>query len=184
MRDWLVSYYPLRTEEGLIRYVGTVCLEITDLKKVENDLRERKELLRNVIDHIPCGVIWKDRDGVHQGCNQLAASDLGFATPADFLHTSETGLPLIREEAESFRRFDLEVMGTGQPRLNFEETLTKPDGSRLELLTSKVPLPAPRGRLSACWASTWTSPPANGQKLSCFRPSPPPKRPARPRVNS
>ena len=42
-RDWLVSYYPVKSADGIPRYVGSVVLEITELKKVEADLRQAKE---------------------------------------------------------------------------------------------------------------------------------------------
>jgi PAS domain S-box-containing protein len=39
-RDWLVSYYPVKSPTGSPRFVGAVVLEITELKKVEVELRE------------------------------------------------------------------------------------------------------------------------------------------------
>ncbi len=41
-RDWLASYYPVKSAEGITRFVGCVVVEITDLKKVEADLRQAK----------------------------------------------------------------------------------------------------------------------------------------------
>ncbi len=38
-RDWLVSYYPVKSSFGVPRYVGLVFQEITQRKKVESDLR-------------------------------------------------------------------------------------------------------------------------------------------------
>jgi PAS domain S-box-containing protein len=42
-RDWLVTYYPVKAIDGIPRYVGCVVLDITQLKKVESDLRQAKE---------------------------------------------------------------------------------------------------------------------------------------------
>jgi len=41
-RDWLGSYYPVKSADGVPRYVGTVIQEITERKKVEVDLRQSK----------------------------------------------------------------------------------------------------------------------------------------------
>jgi PAS domain S-box-containing protein len=41
-RDWLASYYPVKSAEGITRYVGCAVLEITELKKVEAELRQAK----------------------------------------------------------------------------------------------------------------------------------------------
>ena len=40
VRDWLVSYYPVVSSDGIPRYVGGVVQDITELKKVEADLRK------------------------------------------------------------------------------------------------------------------------------------------------
>lgn len=42
-RDWLVSYYPVKSLDGVPRYVGSVVQEITEQKKVENDYRLAKD---------------------------------------------------------------------------------------------------------------------------------------------
>jgi PAS domain S-box-containing protein len=112
---------------------------VEELIKVEADLRLQKELLQNVIDHIPWAVFWKDRQSVHLGGNRLAANDMGFASPAEMVGKNDFDLPISRSEAESFMRADREVMESGQPTLDLEEILTKPDGRRVEILTNKVP---------------------------------------------
>jgi len=43
-RVWLVSYYPVKSREGVPRYVGCVVLEITELKRVEAELRQATAL--------------------------------------------------------------------------------------------------------------------------------------------
>jgi PAS domain S-box-containing protein len=42
-RDWLVSYYPVKSADGATRYVGGVVQDITELKRVEVALRQAKE---------------------------------------------------------------------------------------------------------------------------------------------
>ena len=121
--------------------------DITERKQAEEELRQQKGLLQNVIDHIPCAVFWKDRESVNLGGNQLAARDLGFATAADMIGKSNFDLTISRAEAESYTAFDRQVMESGQAILNHEEVLTRPDGVRLEVLTSKVPLRAVDGKV-------------------------------------
>jgi PAS domain S-box-containing protein len=41
-RDWLVSYYPVKSSDGAIRCVGGVVQDITELKRVEVELRLAK----------------------------------------------------------------------------------------------------------------------------------------------
>jgi len=139
-RVWLESYYPVKSSDGIPIYVGCVALEVTDLKQVEVERRQQKELLQNVIDNIPCAVFWKDLQSVNLGGNQLAAVDLGFASSSEMIGKDNFALPISRAEAESYTRYDREVMETGQPLINHEEILTLPDGRQLDVLTSKVPL--------------------------------------------
>jgi two-component system sensor histidine kinase/response regulator len=139
-RDWVTSYYPVKSHTGAPRYVGVVVQEITERKRMVADLREQRELLRHVIDDLPCAVFWKDVDSVYLGGNKRIASDMGFASPAAMVGVTYIDLSVNQEEAESFKRIDHEVMHSGRPMLDFEEFLTRPDGTRLNLLTSKVPL--------------------------------------------
>jgi signal transduction histidine kinase/CheY-like chemotaxis protein len=42
-RDWLVSYYPVKSPDGSTRYVGGVVQDITELKAAAAELRQAKE---------------------------------------------------------------------------------------------------------------------------------------------
>ncbi len=42
LRDWLVSYYPVKSSDGATRYVGAVVQDITELKRVEVELRQAR----------------------------------------------------------------------------------------------------------------------------------------------
>ncbi len=42
-RDWLVSYYPVKSSDGATRYVGGVIQDITELKRAEAELRHAKD---------------------------------------------------------------------------------------------------------------------------------------------
>ncbi len=106
----------------------------------EGALRQQQALLQDILDHIPCGVFWKDRNGVFLGCNQKLAEDCGFASPADIVGKVDHDVAVRPEEADFYVRCDRTVIDTGRPLLDFEETQRRPDGSEAVLLTSKVPL--------------------------------------------
>jgi two-component system, sensor histidine kinase and response regulator len=42
-RDWLISYYPVKSPDGSTRYVGGVVQDITELKSAAAELRQAKE---------------------------------------------------------------------------------------------------------------------------------------------
>ncbi|MBP3956043.1 PAS domain S-box protein [Gemmata sp. G18] len=114
--------------------------DVTDRERTSAALREREELLRSVIAHIPCGVFWKDRNSVYTGCNDLFARNHALPGPEAVVGHTDLELGTAPAEAEAFRAFDRRVMETGEPLLGIEEALTRPNGTRVVLLTSKVPL--------------------------------------------
>ena len=125
-----------------------VCQDITERRRAEEALRQREAVLRDVLTHIPLAVFWKDRQGVYLGCNEQLARDLGMASPAEVVGKTDDDLPTTRAEAAAYRRCDREVMESGRPLLNLEETQHRPDGRQALLLTSKVPLRDAHGAVS------------------------------------
>ncbi len=108
----------------------------------------QQSILRNVIAHIPCAVFWKDRDSVYLGCNEQSARDLGFHSPEQVIGRTDYQTMVSPEEAAFYIQCDRRVMETGQPLLNIEETQRRPDGQRIDLLTSKVALRDGNGQVT------------------------------------
>jgi len=150
----LLSVSAVRDAAGVpLNYVAQV-QDITNRKRAEElaDKANRRVLdqqviLRNVIDNIPCVVMWKDREGLFQGCNQMIAAELGFATVDDIVGKNNFDLFPDRAGAEALTRAEREVMESGAAVLNREEDITKRDGSRIQILSSKVPLRDSRGEV-------------------------------------
>jgi PAS domain S-box-containing protein len=84
-------------------------------------------------------VFWKDRESNFLGCNLAFARDAGLSSPDELVGRDDFQMGW-REQAELYRADDRQVMETGEPRLGFEEPQTTPDGGRIWLRTSKVPL--------------------------------------------
>jgi two-component system, cell cycle sensor histidine kinase and response regulator CckA len=124
---------------GRVRMVGFLA-DVTARVAAERAAREREELLRTIIAHIPCGVFWKDRDSVLLGCNDQFARDHGLASPAEVVGLTDRDLPFSPAEAEEHVACDRTVIESGRPVLNLEETRPRPGGGRADRLVSKVPL--------------------------------------------
>jgi two-component system cell cycle sensor histidine kinase/response regulator CckA len=123
--------------------VGT---ETTDRRRAEVALRESEERLRNVLAHIPCGVFWKDRASIYLGCNDRVARDCGLMVAGEVVGLTDDNL-LNPEEAEISRESDRQVIDTGEPLLDAEETRTLASGTKASVLTSRVPLRDASGRV-------------------------------------
>src|SRR5204863_3448960 len=53
---WLARKVPLRDDRGMVKYIVSVGLDITDRKKAEATIRENQGLLRAIIDAVPATV--------------------------------------------------------------------------------------------------------------------------------
>lgn len=106
----------------------------------ESAHKQTKEFFQNVIDAIPARVFWKDRDSRFLGANLSFARDFGNYRPEDLIGKTDLDFNVLPELAEQYRRDDKLVMEAGFPKQYFEEPRQTSDGTRLWLLTNKIPL--------------------------------------------
>jgi PAS domain S-box-containing protein len=109
---------------------------ITDVQKfwLESDF------VLELLKQIPASVFWKNRNSVYLGCNTAFAYSLGLSSPAEVVGKTDYDLPTTKEESDSFRADDKQVIESKKPKLNIEEYQTFHDGRKVALLTNKVPL--------------------------------------------
>ncbi len=110
------------------------------------EIHELNNMIQLVLDTIPIRVFWKDLDLVYVGCNQHFAEDAGFATPQEIIGKTDYEMGWI-EQAELYRQDDQSVIDSGELRLNYEEPQTTPDGEKIWLRTSKIPLRNTNGEI-------------------------------------
>ena len=105
-------------------------------ERAEEQLRQNQALLKTILDVLPQGVFWKDRDGRLLGGNRRWREDIGRVDPVgltDFDITTPAA-------AEAFRAWDQRVMQSGRAEMNITETLPTGSGETRWLSMSKVPL--------------------------------------------
>ncbi len=101
-----------------------------------------------VIKKVPGYVFWKDKDLKNAGCNENFSKQVGFERPEDVVGKTDYELPWTKSQTEQFLKDDREIMYSGVPKINFEETQRQLNGEEAILLTSKVPLRDKRGEIS------------------------------------
>ncbi|MGQ9926680.1 MAG: PAS domain-containing protein [Chloroflexaceae bacterium] len=140
MHTFLSIRAPMYDEHGQAFAVSGISTDITDRVRVEEELRQAREQLQLIIDSLPAAVFWKDRNSIYQGCNMTFARFAGLASPAEVVGKSDYDLPWTREESDSYRAFDRQVMDSGEPVLHIIETQTQADGRLAWANTNKIPL--------------------------------------------
>ena len=126
-------------EEGRLAGACGVVRDITEQRRAEAKMRESQEMLRLILDHIPQRVFWKDRESRYLGCNQAFLKDAGLSELSQILNKDDFALSW-KETAPLYRADDEAVMSSGKPKLGYEEPQDKPDGTKMWLRTSKIPL--------------------------------------------
>jgi PAS domain S-box-containing protein len=99
-----------------------------------------KIFLDTIIQNVPHRIFWKDINLVYLGCNQAFADSVGLNSPKDVVGKVDFDLPAKREESIAYMQDDRDVMNSRKSKLNIEEPLTLPDGKKITILTSKIPL--------------------------------------------
>jgi len=141
-RLWLHTHStPFRDSQGRIVAALSVTNDITHRKKLEEQLQTSRTMLESILNTIPIGVFWKNRDGKYLGCNSVVARSFGMTNPQEITGKDDFELPgLTREQAEFFILKDRHVMESNQPEYGIVERATLADGSTIWMDTSKIPL--------------------------------------------
>jgi PAS domain S-box-containing protein len=122
--------------------VITQVQDITEYKKIEEDLKQQKEYLRLVLDNIPQQVFWKDTNLVFKGCNKKWAEYAQLESPEFVIGKTDYDLFKDSQIAEFYRSQDRRVMASKKPELNVIARKQKPsaDGRQIWLDVSRVPM--------------------------------------------
>jgi PAS domain S-box-containing protein len=92
------------------------------------------------LKQVPAYIFWKDKNSVYLGCNNALACSLGLKSPAEIIRKTDYDLPTTKEESDSFRAVDKQVIESGLPKFNIIEHQTLPNGKKMVLLTNKAPI--------------------------------------------
>ncbi len=135
--DALLSLSPVTVEDK--DRVLAIVQDVTERKKAERALADSRQMLQLVLDAIPTRVFWADRNSVYLGCNRIFAEDAGVARAQDIIGKNDFELSWAGR-AEQYRRDDQDVMGSGRPKIGYEEQVLRADGRDRWVRASKVPL--------------------------------------------
>ena len=119
-------------------FIG-IARDITDYKRAEETLKKNEAMLSCIFNSVPQSIFWKDHESVYVGCNEVFAKRAGLR-PTEIAGKTDFDLPWSREEAESYRAIDHEVMTSGRPQIHILEQQHQSDGNCIWADTTKIPL--------------------------------------------
>ena len=146
-----MALQPVRMESGVVftvflrdithrkRAEDALKREVAERRKVEQALRRERDLLRTLMDHLPDFIFAKDIGDRFLIANKVLLDAIGLQDSDEI--TGKTDYDFFpKDMAERFIADDRQVMQSGEPLINREETLPAPDGDERWMLTTKVPL--------------------------------------------
>ena len=132
------SKVPLHDKDGnVIGLMGTY-EDITEHKKIEENLRQEKILLKTLINNLPDAIFIKDLECRKTVANLTDVHNMGLNSEAEVLGKNDFEL-FPKEIAEGFYADDQSVIKNGKQVINREEFFIDNEGKKAWLLTTKLP---------------------------------------------
>ena len=130
---------PLYDADGNVIGVQGIFWDVTERKKIEEALAYERDLLRALLDNIPDGIYFKDRQSRILRVGRVLAQKFGVANADEAV--GKTDFDFFSEEhARAAFEDEQEIIRTGQPIIGKTEKETWPGRSNTWVLTTKMPL--------------------------------------------
>ena len=132
-----ISLSVLKNHEGVIVGSIGVIKDITEQKKIENELEYKHNLLQSLLDNIPDSIYFKDEKNRFIKVNKAKAKRSN-TTIEEMMGKTDFDF-FLKEDAERSFEDDKKVMETGKPIVNKVEKTKDKKGVERWVLTTKIP---------------------------------------------
>ena len=130
IRPWVLP-------NGEIGGISILTEDITSRKEAEDRVANSERLLRTIIDVLPQGIFWKDREGRFLGANRQLQIDTGMD---DLVGKRDRDLPWDPDQIAKIEADDRRIMESGVSDLEIIERLKDGESHTKWVSTSKVPM--------------------------------------------
>jgi PAS domain S-box-containing protein len=138
---------PVHDKNGKNVFYISMVEDITRQKEFEARLRNEKNTLRLIIDHIPDFIYMKDRKGRFVGANKTVADYMGANSPEELIGKSDFDY-YPRQTAKIFLEEEQKVIRSATPLINKNEPGTDPSGKVRWIQTTKIPVGDAQGKIT------------------------------------
>jgi len=136
---------PIKNKGGRVIGLVGISRDITERKKLEDELAHERDLFRALMDNVPDPIYFKDTESRFMRVSKVSCPGLGVRSPEEAV--GMTDFDFCPEElAEQFRADDLMVMESGEPLINKEEVMIDQIGKKWYSAT-KVPIRGKDGQV-------------------------------------
>ncbi|CAN5445735.1 hypothetical protein BH11BAC2_BH11BAC2_01380 [soil metagenome] len=143
---------PILNQQGELTFLIGYGMEITEQKKLANQLEENRFFLDQVLNMSPHLIFVKDIQGRFHLANK-AMADLFNSTPEEVMKHTNAEIHPVENELKDYSSNDHKVINE-MHSFRFEEPFTKPDGTVCWYDTIKLPLKKADGEIQILGLST------------------------------
>ncbi|MBT5533324.1 PAS domain S-box protein, partial [Candidatus Poribacteria bacterium] len=137
---------PVRDHNGHLLGVMAVIADITERKRVEEELMEEQRLFHALMSNVPDAIYFKDRDSRFVRVDEAAAHQLGAGHPDETVGKTDFDfLPDAR--AQSYYAEERELLTTGEPLVGVQRQTLRGDKMAGWAHVTKIPIRDSEGRI-------------------------------------
>ncbi len=122
------------------KFTFVVIRDISRRKKAENELKNSRNLLQNVLDTIPGLVFWKDKSLRYLGANKNFMKYAKVSSIEEVLGKTDYDFGWVDSSSEKYQSDDRDIMETGNSQINFDEKIQYSPTKYRWMRTSKISL--------------------------------------------
>ncbi|MCD6050569.1 MAG: sensor hybrid histidine kinase, partial [Verrucomicrobia bacterium] len=138
---------PLYDAQGKVSGVQGIFWDVTEKRRIEEDLAFERDLLRSLLDNVPDRVYFKDTSCRFLRCSLAMAQRLGLKDPAAVVGKTDFDFH-PQELAQQFFEDEQRIILTGEPMINKAERQVSVSGDEIWASVTKVPLKNRHGQVT------------------------------------
>jgi PAS domain S-box-containing protein len=138
---------PLRDAAGNVVGIQGIFWDVTERKRIEEQLQFERDLLRALLDNVPDRIYFKDTRSRFVQCSLAMAKRLGLDDPSQVVGKTDFDFH-PQERAQEFFTDEQRILQTGVPLINKVERQLAHDGAEIWASVTKVPTRNPAGQIT------------------------------------
>ena len=138
---------PLYDASGNVVGVQGIFYDVTQRKRIEEELAYERDLLRALLDYIPDRIYFKDVNCRFMRCSKSMATRLGLTDAREVVGKTDFDFHPA-EQAQEYYNDEQRILVHGEPLINKLERQLDPDGNEIWASVTKVPIYTQSGSIA------------------------------------